>query len=425
MNLSQLPQQWLVNQESLDSLLAHIAAGAPAQEKPKPVYSRIAHVSGGAVSAYDSLSTAPAGSIGIIKIEGVLAQYSDPWFGLIGYSTISSLLDQFAAAPNIASIILDINSPGGAAIGVEAVADQILATNKPIVAYVSGICCSAAYWIASAADKIILSGNTSMVGSIGTMTTAIDFTGLYEKFGLKVHTINSTHSPDKNKSYELAKQGDYSLIRSETLDPLAVSFLDFVKSQRDIKPEALTGSVYFGQKAISLGLADSIGDFAFAADQLQANHQSSNMKLKFSAIAAMWAAIGFAKPENAEAEVEVSAEDLGKANTSIEGLNSQVATLTQQLADANQKAETAENALATANTSVAKLQGTINALVTATGKPEAELEAHVKAAHQAWQKSGPPITGSSAVGTEIHGNSGDPTPKPDYVIEAEKALETF
>jgi ClpP class serine protease len=68
--------------------------------------------------------------------------------------------------PQITSIILDIDSPGGEVNGVSELASMIFEARgtKPIIAYASGDAASGAYWIASAADEIVVS-ETSALGS--------------------------------------------------------------------------------------------------------------------------------------------------------------------------------------------------------------------------------------------------------------------
>ncbi len=80
-------------------------------------------------------------------------------------------IKELAADFSIKSIILDINSPGGAVTGTELAADAVYAANKrkPVVAYVDPLCASAAYWIGSQAGTIVAATRAADIGSIGVL----------------------------------------------------------------------------------------------------------------------------------------------------------------------------------------------------------------------------------------------------------------
>ncbi|WP_201285192.1 S49 family peptidase, partial [Klebsiella pneumoniae] len=92
--------------------------------------------------------------------------------------------------PSISEIVLDINSGGGAAVGCKELADYIYQSRdtKPITAIVNYSAYSAAYFIASACSKIIVS-QTSGVGSIGVIMEHLDTSKMEEKMGLTFTTI--------------------------------------------------------------------------------------------------------------------------------------------------------------------------------------------------------------------------------------------
>lgn len=86
--------------------------------------------------------------------------------------------------PSISEIVLDINSGGGAAVGCKELADYIFQSRqtKPITAIVNYSAYSAAYFIASACSKIVVS-QTSGVGSIGVIMEHLDTSGWKSKWG--------------------------------------------------------------------------------------------------------------------------------------------------------------------------------------------------------------------------------------------------
>src|SRR5215213_4616773 len=92
--------------------------------------------------------------IAIISILGPLTNRAG-WLGM-SYEAIRYQLDQARRDPAVKGVALDIESPGGQAIGAFEKADAVraLATDKPVIAVVNGMAASAAYAIASGATKI-------------------------------------------------------------------------------------------------------------------------------------------------------------------------------------------------------------------------------------------------------------------------------
>lgn len=78
---------------------------------------------------------------------------------VLGGTALDILAKDFRTAlenSDVRAIILDFDSPGGIAVGPAEMADMIFNArgNKPIISYVGRNCCSAAYWLASAADTL-------------------------------------------------------------------------------------------------------------------------------------------------------------------------------------------------------------------------------------------------------------------------------
>lgn len=208
---------------------------------------------------------APEGSVAIIPVKGTLMKYGT----MCDYGTaeLAAIMTEAANSKNIAAIVLDIDSGGGA---VDAVAPMVQAIKrikemkKPVTASID-LACSAAYWIASEADYLVADNSISAeVGSIGVMMSFMDMTQYYEKQGVKLHTIYSSHSADKNLSFQKALENEYDMIREEDLDPLAIGFQNAVKENRKGKLNTaakgiLSGKTFFSAEALKNGLIDKIG----------------------------------------------------------------------------------------------------------------------------------------------------------------------
>ena len=129
-----------------------------------------------------------SGGVGVISINGPLVKSSNLFSMLFGgttsYEDIEAQIRNMASDDSIKRIVLDIDSPGGQVAGLSDLVDAIRKTDKEVIAYTSGSMASAAYWIGSAADKIV-AGPQAMVGSIGTVLTMVDYTELDKKIGIE------------------------------------------------------------------------------------------------------------------------------------------------------------------------------------------------------------------------------------------------
>ena len=100
-----------------------------------------------------------------INIRGLLTREPDP-FCEQSYAEIRESIEKALAGDD--EILLDIDSHGGDSIGVKALADYVYDNRERITAHVSGVCASAAYYIA-AATKRITAAEDAIVGSVGTI----------------------------------------------------------------------------------------------------------------------------------------------------------------------------------------------------------------------------------------------------------------
>lgn len=134
----------------------------------------------------------PGSLIAVINVMGVIAHHAsqvDNISGPGGTSTarVGQAFDAAMDDPAVKAIVFHIDSPGGGVPGVQELADKIFAARgrKPIIAQVNSTAASAAYWIASQADEIVVTPS-GQVGSIGVYGSHRDVSAAAEKQGLKV-----------------------------------------------------------------------------------------------------------------------------------------------------------------------------------------------------------------------------------------------
>ncbi len=144
-----------------------------------------AHV--GSRSTVDKVSGGgPGKALAIVKAVGLLMKGESLWGGT---STIQlrRALRQAAADDDVAGILLAIDSPGGSVAGIDDLGAEVRRARKTklVYAHIDDCGCSAAYWLASQAEKITANSPTALVGSIGTFQVIYDQSAAAEKEGIK------------------------------------------------------------------------------------------------------------------------------------------------------------------------------------------------------------------------------------------------
>lgn len=205
--------------------------------------------------------------VAIIPVSGPLYSREDDFTRWCGITTYESILRDFNAAledKSVKAIVFDVDSPGGLTAGCQELAAAVFAARgkKPIIAYVGGMCASAAYWVASAADRIIATP-TALVGSIGCFTTLVDDSELMAKIGIKVYDVANDQSPFKVP--DASKAADRDRVRA-MVTQLAGVFIGAVAKHRGVSEDRVEakfgrGDVLVAASALSVGMIDALGDF--------------------------------------------------------------------------------------------------------------------------------------------------------------------
>lgn len=208
-----------------------------------------------------------ADGIAIIPIEGTLVHKSGwigSYSGMMGYDGIATMFRQAMSDPAVNGIWLDINSPGGEVSGCFDLADEIAASNKghggkPVWAIANEQACSAAYALASAADKL-LTPRTGMVGSIGCYMLYVDQTKALKDAGIEVQFIRS--GAKKALGSGLETVDDATLAKFQTdVDRTRDIFAKLVARNRAMSVKSVMATEadwYSADDALALGLVDGV-----------------------------------------------------------------------------------------------------------------------------------------------------------------------
>jgi protease-4 len=233
--------------------------------------------SGGAGSANTTGS-----KVAVIPVQGTVQKRG-------GYCSLGTkdLVAHLAAAnrdPEIAAIVLDIDSPGGQVDGTEEFAQAVALSGKPVVAYIDGLGASAAYWIASQASHIFInSASTGYAGSLGVLCMSINQSDFLAKQGLKVEILRSSRATDKARlnGVEEMDESVRASVQAD-LDQIGETFIAAVEKGRagklSTKEDVFTGKVYRGADAKKHGLVDAIGSLQDAVNHAASLAQSGGGK---------------------------------------------------------------------------------------------------------------------------------------------------
>lgn len=208
------------------------------------------------------------GGVAIIPLRGMVTP-DDPFAALFGETNLTMFtknVEKALADPKVKSIALNIYSPGGYVYGVETAANLIYEgrKEKPIYAYTDSLAASAAYWIASAATKVILGSETAEVGSIGVYLVHFDYSELMKKEGIKVTEITSGEFKGIGSPYSAMTPEEKKQLQADS-SYVYTRFVNTVARNRGMEVSSVlksaNGLTFYGSDAVKAGLADSINSF--------------------------------------------------------------------------------------------------------------------------------------------------------------------
>lgn len=219
----------------------------------------------------------------IIPLHGPITARSDIFTFFMGGTSLSDLAKDFQTALNddqVKAILFDVDSPGGVALGPAEMADAIFKARgkKPIWSYVGRNCSSAAYWIASATEKII-TNPSALLGSIGVVTT-IPVQEQPDLEGYKNIEIVSSNANRKRPDPRTAE--GLSEIKRE-LNDLEAQFIESVAHYRSVTIDSVKndfgqGGVLIGKNAVLAGMADSLGSYEEVLAELNQKFSTNKNK---------------------------------------------------------------------------------------------------------------------------------------------------
>jgi protease-4 len=162
------------------------------------------------------------------------------------------------------AVLVMIDSPGGTTAGAEAIFGALrrLSAKKPTVAVVGTLAASGGYISAIATDRIV-TGQTSLVGSIGVLVQYPNFASALERIGVNVESVKSSPLKAAPSGYEPTSPEARAALSALVADTYSW-FKQLVRERRNFDDSQLAavtdGRVFTGRQALELKLIDQIGD---------------------------------------------------------------------------------------------------------------------------------------------------------------------
>lgn len=191
-----------------------------------------------------------------VSIEGVISDFQ----------TTALSLHQAQVNRNIKAVVLYLNTPGGSAYSCIEIAKYVdnVKQVKTVIAIMGAQCASGGYYIASFATHIFTHENT-ITGGIGVLSVWVDMSKYYNQTGITIWHWENDEATQKDlgADWRPPNEEEQEMIQNE-VNEIAKKILNDIKTNRDLTDEVIeqvaTGSLFLGDEAVKLGLADGIGN---------------------------------------------------------------------------------------------------------------------------------------------------------------------
>jgi len=222
--------------------------------------------------------------VAVVRVDGALTRRPTFWqaiFDGLSSESLAASIEDLAVRDDVGAIVLRVDSPGGEASGMPEVAEAVrqAAAIKPVIAVADRMIASGAYYLASQATAVYAAGRDALVGSIGTVLLAYDYSEAFEQMGIKPVILSTgpfkatgamgTELTDEQRDY---LQG--------LVDETQQQFAAAVQAGRGLTDEQLKtatdGRIFMPPEAERLGLIDGVKSFAEVLEETTAKFGRAN-----------------------------------------------------------------------------------------------------------------------------------------------------
>lgn len=220
-------------------------------------------------------------AVAVIPVVGTLIPRGNFFMEASGAVSVQRLQATFRDAmndPEVGSILLDIDSPGGQVGGIEELATEIYQARgqKQITAVANGLATSAAYWLASAASELVVTPSGE-IGSIGVFAMHQDVSAALDKMGVKITLIAAGKYKTEGNPFEPLGEEAQGAVQGR-VDQHYDMFTAAVARGRGVSKGDVIGGFGEGRvvgagQAVRLGMADRVATIDQVLNGLMADNQ--------------------------------------------------------------------------------------------------------------------------------------------------------
>ncbi len=215
--------------------------------------------------AHGQSRTGGAG-VAVLPMIGTIIPRANLFTEMSGGVSVQGFTKAFRRAlkdPDVGSIVIDVDSPGGLSDLVDELSHEIYQARgqKPVTAVANTLAASAAYWIATAADELVVTPS-GLVGSVGVYAIHEDFSAMLEREGVKVSLIRAGDFKAEGNPWEPLTEEARANIQ-QRVDEVYDMFVGAVARNRGVTRRQVLdtygqGRVIGAKEAVKLGMADRV-----------------------------------------------------------------------------------------------------------------------------------------------------------------------
>jgi protease-4 len=209
--------------------------------------------------------------IAVIKIQGEISPSPQMLTETFTPDDAFSFIKKAEDDSSVKAVLFEIDSPGGSVVASREIAYAISEMKKPTLCWMGDIAASGAYWVASSCDHIMADPLT-LTGSIGVTASYLEFSKLFEKYGITYEQITSGERKDIGSPFRNMTDEERSKMEYIT-NEIFTYFLNDVKAKRNLTQsqidQIISGDIFLGKDAVALGLIDSTGTIKDAKEKVK------------------------------------------------------------------------------------------------------------------------------------------------------------
>lgn len=202
----------------------------------------------------------------VVRLNGVIG-FSTPLKPGLTLANVARSLEAAFKTKRAKAVALAINSPGGSPVQSHLIFQRIRQLSEehaiPVLAFVEDVGASGGYMLACAADEIVCDPS-SIVGSIGVVGATFGLDKAIKKLGVERRVYTSGKRKVTLDPFLPENPEDVKRLKAIQED-IHQGFIGLVKARRGARLRGqesalFSGEYWAGEKALELGLVDTLGD---------------------------------------------------------------------------------------------------------------------------------------------------------------------